>query len=44
VPKDDGYFDERVAAWYDASAEVVFETGAVDPVVDFVSQTCRCGS
>jgi SAM-dependent methyltransferase len=43
VPEDDGYFDERVAAWYDASAEVVFETGAVDPVVDFLVEIAGSG-
>jgi SAM-dependent methyltransferase len=36
VQHDDGYFDEGVAATYDESAEVMFDAGAVDPVVDFL--------
>jgi SAM-dependent methyltransferase len=40
---DDGYFDERVAARYDASAEVMFDAGAVDPVVDVLAELAGSG-
>ena len=40
---DDGYFDERVAARYDESAEVMFDAGAVDPVVDFLVELAGSG-
>ncbi|MDQ2968860.1 MAG: class I SAM-dependent methyltransferase [Actinomycetota bacterium] len=40
---DDGYFDERVAARYDKSAEVMFDAGAVDPVVDFLAELAGSG-
>ena len=33
---DDGYFDEPVAARYDESSAEMFDTAAVDPVVDFL--------
>ena len=39
---DDGYFDERVAARYDESAEI-FDEGAVDPVVDFLATLAGSG-
>ena len=39
---DDGYFDERVAARYDESAEI-FDEGAVDPVVDFLAKLAGSG-
>jgi SAM-dependent methyltransferase len=42
VQNDDGYFDERVAARYDESAEVTSE-GAVDPVVDFLAELAGTG-
>ena len=40
---DDGYFDERVAARYDESAEVMFDAGAVDPVVDLLVELAGSG-
>jgi len=36
VRQDDGYFDERVAARYDASSAEMFDAGVVDPVIDFL--------
>jgi SAM-dependent methyltransferase len=39
---DDGYFDERVAATYDESAEI-FEAGVVDPVVDLLTELAGGG-
>jgi 16S rRNA A1518/A1519 N6-dimethyltransferase RsmA/KsgA/DIM1 with predicted DNA glycosylase/AP lyase activity len=43
VHHDDGYFDERVAARYDESAEVMFDAGAVDPVVDVIAELAGSG-
>jgi SAM-dependent methyltransferase len=43
VHHDDGYFDERVAARYDESAEAMFDAGAVDPVVDFLAGLAGSG-
>jgi SAM-dependent methyltransferase len=43
VQADDGYFDERVAARYDESAEVLFDAGAVDPVVDLLVELAGSG-
>ena len=40
---DDGYFGERVAARYDESAEVMFDAGAVDPVVDLLVELAGSG-
>ena len=40
---DDGYFDARVAARYDESAEVMFDAGAVDPVVDLLVELAGSG-
>ncbi|MGZ8741166.1 MAG: class I SAM-dependent DNA methyltransferase [Gaiellaceae bacterium] len=40
---DDGYFDERVAARYDESAEVMFDAGAVDPVIDLLVELAGSG-
>ena len=40
---EDGYFDERVAARYDESAEVMFDAGAVEPVVDFLAALAGSG-
>ena len=40
---DDGYFGERVAARYDESAEVMFDAGAVDPVVDLLVELAESG-
>jgi SAM-dependent methyltransferase len=33
---DDGYFDERIAATYDDDA-AIFDSGVIDPVVDFLA-------
>jgi SAM-dependent methyltransferase len=43
VQDDDGYFDERVAARYDESSEVMFDAGAVDPVVDLLVELAASG-
>jgi SAM-dependent methyltransferase len=43
VHDDDGYFDARVAARYDESAEVMFDAGAVDPVVDLLVELAGSG-
>ena len=40
---EDGYFDERVAARYDESDEVMVDAGAVDPVIDFLVERARGG-
>ncbi len=40
---DDGYFDERVAARYDASPGEEFEQAAIDPVVDFLAELAGSG-
>jgi SAM-dependent methyltransferase len=36
VHTDDGYFDERVAAWYDEFEGEMFEPAVVAPVVDLL--------
>jgi len=43
VHDDDGYFDERVAARYDASAAEEFDAAVVDPVVDLLVEIARSG-
>jgi SAM-dependent methyltransferase len=43
VQDDDGYFGERVAARYDESSEVMFDAGAVDPVVDLLVELAESG-
>jgi SAM-dependent methyltransferase len=43
VQDDDGYFGARVAARYDESAEVMFDAGAVDPVVDLLVELAGSG-
>jgi SAM-dependent methyltransferase len=43
VREDDGYFDERVAARYDESAEVMFDAGAVDLVIDLLVELAGSG-
>jgi len=45
VHEDDGYFDERVAARYDESAEIagLFEPEVVDPVVDLLVELAGSG-
>ncbi len=41
--QDDGYFDERVAARYDESAEVMSDASAVDQVVEFLAELAGTG-
>jgi SAM-dependent methyltransferase len=43
--RDDGYFDERVAARYDESGEIaeMFDPAAVDPVVDLLAEIAGSG-
>ena len=41
--RDDGYFDERVAARYDESAAGMFDAEAVDPVVDLLVEIAGGG-
>jgi SAM-dependent methyltransferase len=41
--RDDGYFDERVAARYDESAAEMFDPAVVDPVVDFLAELAGSG-
>jgi len=43
VHKDDGYFNERVAARYEESAAAMFDAGAVDPVIDFLVDIAGSG-
>jgi SAM-dependent methyltransferase len=45
VHDDDGYFDERVAARYDESAEIseMFDPAVVDPVLDFLAELAGSG-
>jgi SAM-dependent methyltransferase len=40
---DDGYFDEHVAARYDASAAEMFDPATVDPVIDLLVETAGGG-
>lgn len=40
---DDGYFDERIAARYDASSAEMFDAGVVEPVVDFLADLAGGG-
>jgi SAM-dependent methyltransferase len=40
---DDGYFDERIAERYDASAADMFDPAVVDPVVDFLAEIAGNG-
>ena len=40
---DDGYFGEKVAARYDASAARLFDPAVVDPVVDFLVELAGGG-
>jgi len=40
---DDGYFDDRVAASYDASAAEMFDPAEVEPLVDLLVQLARGG-
>jgi SAM-dependent methyltransferase len=41
--RDDGYFDERVAARYDESSGEMFDPAVVDPVVDFLVELAGGG-
>jgi SAM-dependent methyltransferase len=41
--RSDGYFDEHVAARYDASAADMFDARLVDPVVDFLAEIAGRG-
>src|SRR5215210_5821728 len=41
--KDDGYFDELIAASYDESSAEHFEPSVVDPVVDFLVEKAGSG-
>ena len=41
---DDGYFDERIAARYDADAAHISTPEAVDPIVDFLAALAGAGS
>jgi SAM-dependent methyltransferase len=41
--RDDGYFDERVAARYDESAAEMFDPAVVDPVVGFLAELAGSG-
>jgi SAM-dependent methyltransferase len=43
VNADDGYFDERVAARYDESAEVKSDAGEVEAVVDLLAELAGNG-
>jgi SAM-dependent methyltransferase len=40
---EDGYFDERVAARYDESDEVLVDAGMVDPIVAFLVEIAGSG-
>ncbi len=39
VPKI--YFDERIAAGYDANSTDMFDPAVLDPAVDFLASHCR---
>jgi SAM-dependent methyltransferase len=41
--RDDGYFDERVAAAYDAAGDELFAPAAIDPVVDLLAELAGSG-
>jgi SAM-dependent methyltransferase len=41
--QDDGYFDDRVAATYDASESEMFAAEVIDPVVDFLADLAGDG-
>jgi SAM-dependent methyltransferase len=43
VPGEDGYFDERVAARYDASSADMFDPAVVEPVVGFLAELAGGG-
>ena len=41
--RDDGYFDERVAARYDESSAEMFDPAVVEPVVDLLAELAGSG-
>jgi SAM-dependent methyltransferase len=41
--KDDGFFDERVAASYDETAAEMFDPDAVEPVIDLLAELAGSG-
>ena len=43
MPGEDGFFDERVAARYDASEADMFEPAVVEPAVDFLADLAGSG-
>jgi SAM-dependent methyltransferase len=43
VHRDDGYFDERVAARYDESSAEMFDPAVVDPAVDSLAELAGSG-
>jgi SAM-dependent methyltransferase len=43
VHRDDGYFDERVAARYDESSAEMFDPAVVDPAVDLLVELAGSG-
>ncbi|HEY2939107.1 MAG TPA: class I SAM-dependent methyltransferase [Gaiellaceae bacterium] len=43
MQRDDGYFDERVAARYDESSAEMFDPAVVDPAVDFLAELAGSG-
>jgi SAM-dependent methyltransferase len=40
---DDGYFDERVAARYDADASALFDPVVLEPTIDFLAEIAGSG-
>ena len=44
VPNEDGYFGQRVAERYDASASDMFDPAVVDPAVDFLARLAGEGA
>ncbi len=40
---DDGYFDERIAATYDADSAEMFDPDGLEPVVDFLAELAGDG-
>jgi SAM-dependent methyltransferase len=43
VDRDDGYFDERIAARYDESSAEMFDPAVVEPVVDLLEELAGNG-
>jgi SAM-dependent methyltransferase len=44
VPVPENYFDERIAATYEAKWPELFEPAAIDPAVSFLADLARAGS